>query len=164
MHKIIVTLFCIISTVWAGESFAQEYYVQSTQAPLWRMPSFAAEKLILIPRGGKVEVLEEQQGWLGVQYKDRNGWMLKLMLAPQPPVDQKVVDQQVMQLMDERSRLRPSAYASTAAARGLMTKEAGFGDKIDTDFEAVAVMESFRASMQDALDFIAKGKADERNK
>lgn len=148
--------------VWAVDSFAQEYYVQSTQAPLWRMPSFAAEKLILVPRGTKVEVLEEQQGWLGVKYHNHSGWMLKLMLATQPPASEKVADQQAMQLMEERSRLRPSAYASTAAARGLMTKEAGFGKKLDTDFEAVAVMESFRVSQQDALNFIAKGKADEK--
>lgn len=164
MYKVSVKMILAVLVLWAADSFAKEYYVQSAQAPLWRMPSFAAEKLVLVPQGAKVEVLDVQQGWLSVQYNNHNGWMLKLMLSVQPPARSKVADQQAIQLMEDRSRMRPSAYASTAAARGLMTKGDGFGNKLSTDFGAVAVMESYRVTRQEALDFIAKGKTYEKNK
>ena len=100
----------------------------------------------------------EQKGWLEVDFKGKKGWMLKLMLSNQPPAGTDIVDQKAQAIMQERSRLRPSAFASTAAARGLMNKEKGFGNKLKLDFKALEVMEGFRVSEKEARQFLAERK------
>ncbi len=158
MHKIAgITIFIVLVLV-VAPSAAQDYYVQSNQAPLWRSPSFAAEKMVLIPQGESVNVHEERKGWFLVSYKEQTGWMLKLMLSKQTPAATGALNEDAMRTLDERSRMRPSAFASTAAARGLMNKEDGFGNQLKLNFEAVEVMESYRVSEKEARAFLAEGQ------
>jgi uncharacterized protein YgiM (DUF1202 family) len=162
MYRLAALVIFLVSVLISVNALAQDYYVQSEQAPLWQLPSFKAEKLAMVPQGEQVKVVEEQQGWVSVLYNKQNGWMLKLMLSTKPPVDSKVSHQQAVELMDDRARLRPSAFASTAAARGLMNKEKGFGENLKVDFKAVEMMESWRVSEKEALYFLKEGKSNEK--
>jgi len=138
-----------------------QLYVRSLQATLWAAPSFQADRMTLLSRGDAVEALEEKEGWVSVRYAQQQGWMLKLMLAPTPPGDSKASDQEAQELLKQRARRRPSAFSSTAAARGLMDKEETFGTELKLDYQAVEKMESWRVDEMQAMQFLIKGKNDE---
>lgn len=155
-----------ICWVWAALPVlanAGEYYVSSRTAPLWEAPSFQANKMGILTQGSKVEAVEERNGWVSVRYDQHHGWMLKLMLSGAAPL-QPAADPRAMQVLEERARCRPSAFASTAAARGLMDKEDGFGHKLTLDFKAVERMESWRVTDQQVSDFMTESLKYEKKK
>jgi hypothetical protein len=59
-----------------------------------------------------------------------------------------------MDQMAQTARKRPSAYASTAAARGLVNQRKRLGQKLSYDYTALSKMESFAAGEKETLQFI----------
>ena len=156
MHKrywVILILLLILPSL----SQAKEWFVQSKMAPMWDAPSFQAKQIGLLGQGEAIEEIKTSNGWVQVRYKGQNSWMLQLMLSP-TPIPAMVIDEQKMQTFENRARCRPSAFTSTAAARGLVDKSSGFGEKFNLDFDAVKVMESWQETDQAAREFMAKGK------
>ncbi|MDA8140290.1 MAG: SH3 domain-containing protein [Desulfobacteraceae bacterium] len=164
MSRIMILWMFFLWALLPALATAEEYFVGSPTAPLWEAPSFQAKQLGRLMQGDKVQAEEERNGWVSVRYGQQRGWMLKLMLSTSAPPAPTTADQQAMQTLEERARCRPSAFASTAAARGLMNTEEGFSQQHKLDFKAVEKMESWRATDQQALDFKAEGSKHEAKK
>ena len=140
---------------------ADERYVQSRQAPIWESPNFQADKSGVLDQGQTVEVIEEKGGWVHLRCQEHEGWVPRMMIGTTPPEEAGVKDQQALESLEQRARLRPSAFASTAAARGLMDKKENFSQGLALDFPAVEKMESWRVSDEDAARFLEEGNKHE---
>jgi hypothetical protein len=153
MNRIILFIF-IITTFTAASVAADPYYVNSRKAPIWAAPTFTAVQTGALTKGDLVIGLENRGGWRRVRYNNQPGWMLKLMLSSQPPIDSETVRQQTIETMSQRARRRPSSFASTAAARGFKDKRRRFSEKLRLNYKALEHMESFRVDDQQALEFL----------
>lgn len=153
MHRIILLIF-FITAFSAASVAADQYYVTSRKAPVWEGPTFKAAQTAILSRGDAVTSDDEQGGWCRVRRDNKSGWMLKLMLSLQPPIDSGSATEQTVEIMSQRARRRPSAYASTAAARGLKDIRRRFSEKLKLDYTALEQMESFRVDDQQALEFL----------
>ena len=163
MRRCLFLFLILILTAAASSASADERFVQSREAPVWRTPSFQADKAGTLEHGQAVEVLAEQGGWVHIRCKQKEGWMPKLMLSQTPPPGMSDKSQQAMETLEQRARLRPSAFASTAAARGLMEKQEGFSKRLKLNFKALETMESWRVTDKEAARFLAEGKKHEKS-
>ena len=148
-------LFLFSATAGLG---AEKLFVKSPKAPLWVEPSFQAEQILVLTKGQDVEKMEQRAGWLRVRIADQQGWMLKMMLSEEPPIQFSKEQQQAMENLALKARRRPSSFATTAAARGLKEKRKRFSSTLDTDYDALIKMEGWRVDEQSALDFLKKVK------
>lgn len=153
MNRIILMLV-IITAFTAVSAAADKRFVNSRKAPLWNSPSFQAAQINVLTRGQVIFVDEQKSGWCRVHYNNQQGWMLNLMLTSRPPVDPTPASRQAVETMARRARRRPSAFAGTAAARGLKDKRRRFSDQLKLDYQALAKMESLRVNDQQALEFL----------
>jgi uncharacterized protein YgiM (DUF1202 family) len=135
-------------------AWGADLFVQSHTAPMFKTPSLAGEKIVVLSQGSKVTALKKQGMWQQVQIDKKTGWVYSLMLStapPQPPLD---ITSDQMDQMAQTARKRPSAYASTAAARGLVNQRKRLGQKLSYDYTALSKMESFAAGEKETLQFI----------
>jgi uncharacterized protein YgiM (DUF1202 family) len=139
----------------AGETM----YIQSNQAKLMSDPAFQAKQLLLLQRADKVEVLKKTKRWYQVRHQGETGWVSKLLLAPQPPLNKASVLKGNNTTLQAQARRRASSTTSAAATRGL--RQANQPDTEDgkADFQAVDTMESVEVSPEEAKAFL-----DERSK
>lgn len=142
-------LFILPVAAWCADLF-----VQSNTAPLLATPSLAGEKLMVLKQGVKVAHIQKKGMWQKVKYNQMIGWIYALMLGPNPPLTPYHITTDQVDQMAESARKRPSAYASTAAARGLMHQRKRLGQKLKYDFEALERMESYAADEKETLKFI----------
>ena len=154
--SIYLFLLIILSFPVAQILWAQEYYVQSPKAPVWADPSFQSNQVMEVAKGERVEKLGAKGGWIHVRVKTNKGWMLKMTLSQEPPVEISVEKQQALDILATRARRRSSAYATTAAARGLREKRKHFSRQLELDFDALAKMESWQADDQQIEAFLEK--------
>ena len=87
-------LFLFSATAGLG---AEKLFVKSPKAPLWVEPSFQAEQILVLTKGQDVEKMEQRAGWLRVRIADQQGWMLKMMLSEEPPIQFSKEQQQAME-------------------------------------------------------------------
>jgi hypothetical protein len=78
-----------------------------------------------------------------------------------PPLDKKDVYGKQLEELADKARRRPSAFTTTAAARGLKEKRRRFADKYQLDYDALEKMESIQISDQEASEFLMRGVSDE---
>ena len=150
--------FPVTRVVWA-----QDLYVQSPKAPVWTSPSFQSSQVMEVTKGQRVEKLAAKGGWLQVRVDEKQGWMLKMSLSAEPPVEVTEQQQQALDSLAMRARRRSSAYATTAAARGLREKRQHFSRQLDMDFNALARMESWQADEQETANFLKKVRDNEKH-
>lgn len=154
-------LTVVLIVLAASASWAGQLYVASIKAPIWAEPSFQAGQIGVLARGVSVQGIAEKNGWYQVRYNEQTGWMLKMMLLSHKPIAQTSANRQAVETLSQRARRRPSAFASTAAARGFKDKRRRFSDSLKLDYRALEKMESFRVNDGQALEFLKKVQANE---
>jgi hypothetical protein len=142
-------LFLLPYSVWCGD-----LYVQSNTAPVFDKPTLSGVKLMVLQQGMKVTGLKKEGMWQQVQHNNATGWVYALMLSPSPPLAPSDIASGQMDQMAATARKRPSAYASTAAARGLLNQRNRLGQRFDYNYDALKKMESYAADPKEILKFI----------
>jgi len=136
----------------AGETL----YVQSAKAKLLSAPSFQAEPIDVILKGGSVEVIESQKRWVKVNYQDKSGWLNRLLVSPKAPL--KKISPLDGQTITPDARRRASSVATSAAARGLRAEDrARLNVKNDFDYAALSQMESMTIDDAEVWQFLDDG-------
>ena len=163
MIKKAIHLFILIIFLPAS-SYSFDLYVHSVKAPLYQSPSIGSTKVTDLEKGEKVIGIQEKTGWYEVKYKDKKGWIYKLMARKMPPLDKKDLHDEDTDELAHKARRRSSAFTTTAAARGLREKRKRFADKYQLDYDALEKMESIRISNEEANEFLIRGVSDEQSK
>ncbi len=145
----ILMLLLLPSLSWAGDMF-----VHSHTAPVFEKPSLGSAKLMVLDQGTKVFGLKKEGMWQQVQAQNKTGWICRIMLGSSPPMSPVDISAEEVTQMSNSARKRPSAYASTAAARGLMHSRKRLGQKMTYDYDALNKMESYAATTEETLQFI----------
>lgn len=132
-------------------------YVRSAKAPLLSKPVIGSGALLNLPMGTPVTRLTEKGIWYKVTYKDQTGWLCKLMTGPTPPTPGQARPGGELEKISGRARKRPSAFTTTAAARGLMDKRKRFAGKYKLDFSTLEKIEAMRIADDEINDFLHAG-------
>jgi len=165
IKKLVYSFILII--LFPAISYSFDLYVHSVKAPLYRTPSISSKEIIELKEGTKIIGIEEKANWYKVRYKDKDGWVYKLMVRKTPPLETKNLYVRLRSLfrrihvLRESSRRRPSSYTTTAAARGLRDKRQRFADKYGHDYDALEKIESIEISDTEALEFLMQGVSNE---
>jgi hypothetical protein len=148
----------ILGSPWC---YGFELYVHSSQAPLFSEPAAGARQIVHITRGTRLEGVAELGQWFKVIYGGHEGYVYKLMVKRTKPLDKTVIRKEQIEDLEQSARRRPSAYSSTAAARGLRQHQDDFASQHEMDYQAVERMESIQVSDEEAKDFIKQETQDE---
>ncbi len=132
-------------------------YVQSARAPLLNKPFVGSEKLVELNKGTAVLHILEKGIWHQVIYKDKTGWVCKFMVGKTPPKDSRNNAAEQLEAFSGNARKRPSAFTTTAAARGLMDKRKRFAGKYKFDFSALEKIESITITDAEVHVFLRNG-------
>jgi len=168
MIRIFVMAF-ILTIMIPSFSYSYDLYVHSVKAPIYKTPSIGSPKIIELKKGTKVTGIKEKANWHHVRYRGKTGWVYKLMVRKSPPVESKKLFVRLKSLfqrthvLKDKSRRRPSSYATVAAARGLRDKRKRVSDKYLYDYKAIEKMESIEISNDEALKFLTQGVTYEEN-
>ena len=158
--KMIRTLLCfLILLPSAGYSF--DLYVHSTKAPLFKEPAVDSEKIAEIKKGTLLQGIGENGNWYNVKHENLSGWIFKLIVKKTKPVDKKDISKDQVSELSEKARKRPSAFSTTAAARGLKDQRERPSDKYILDYESLEQIESIEISDEEAETFLKQGVANE---
>lgn len=155
------TLFFIVIILLPASCYSFDLYVHSVKAPLYQEPSVGSARLMELEKGQKISGIKETPGWYEVEHKKKRGWIYKLMARRTPPLDKKDVYGKQLEELADKARRRPSAFTTTAAARGLKEKRRRFADKYQLDYDALEKMESIQVSDQEASEFLIRGVSNE---
>ena len=154
-HFLGVILLCAVA---ANASAAQSLYVQSLRGNLLAQPSFSAARVIAVQRGDQLQMLKSQGAWYQVAYSGKQGWMPKLLLGDQPPMNKISVFTGNNKTLEHRARTRASNVTTAGAARGLSADDRRrVGEEKGFNFSAVDRMEALKISDAEALRFIEGG-------
>ena len=136
----------------------QVMYVQSAKANLMASPGFDSKLLNVLQKGESVTVLKEQGRWIQVTYLESNGWVSKLLLASQPPMDKVSVLQGKEEQLKNSARLRASTNVTAAATRGLRNDErARMSDSGKADYDELEEMEAVEVKEAEVRKFHQEG-------
>lgn len=78
-----IALLIVTETVWGADLL----YVQSSTAKLLGRPSFNATLIVKLDKGAALQVIESSGSWIKVQHKEKIGWLPRLLLSKNPPMD-----------------------------------------------------------------------------
>lgn len=156
------TLFFILIILLPASSYCFDLYVHSVKAPLYEAPSIGSTRLMELEKGQKIIGIKEKAGWYEVKYRSIRGWIYKLMARKTPPLDKRDVYGKQIEELSNRARRRPSAFTTTAAARGLKEKRRRFANKYQLDYDALEKMESIEIGDKEAFEFLMRGVSDEK--
>ncbi|WP_455212102.1 SH3 domain-containing protein [Kaarinaea lacus] len=136
----------------------QVMYVQSAKANVMASPAFDSELLNVLKKGESVTVLKEQGRWSQVTYLESNGWVSKLLLASQPPMDKVSVLQGKEDQLENTARRRASTNVTAAATRGLRNDDrARMNDGGKTDYDELQEMEAVEIKEAEVRRFHEEG-------
>lgn len=138
---------------------ASNYYVQSIRAPILTSPSFGSSKVIEASKGDMLEELERKGGWHRVVYKNKTGWVSRLLINSRPPASRVSVLETTNENLETGARKRASAFTTAAAARGFSEDRSRVSNKYKVDFAGLARMEQVSFSDEEAMAFIQEGVA-----
>lgn len=158
MQKLFPLIFGLLFLL-PGSARCMDLFVQSKTAPMLATPSLSGEKMMVLEQGTKVKSIKKKGTWQQIQYDKKIGWIYALMLGSNPPLPARDITSEQMDQMSDSARKRPSAYASTAAARGLMNQRKRMGQKMSYDYQALKKMESYAADEKTTLQFIKERDA-----
>ena len=147
------TLFIALSFV-AALAQAADYYVQSIKAPILSAPSFGSSKVAEVAKGSVLKELESKGGWYRVSYKDKTGWVSRLLIGPRPPAARVSVLEGTSENLETGARKRASAFTTAAAARGFSEDRSRVSDKYMVNFRGVERMEKVKVNDDDAMTFL----------
>lgn len=136
---------------------SETVYVRSAKAPLLNKPAIGSTTLLNLPRGTPVTHIMEDGIWYKVTYKDQTGWLCKLMTGATPPSSIQGQPGAELEKISGSARKRPSAFTTTAAARGLMDKRKRFASKYKLDFSALEKIEAVKIADDEIDDFLRIG-------
>jgi hypothetical protein len=136
---------------------ASVYYVQSVKAPILSNTSFGSPKVAEASKGDALEEVEHKGSWYKVMYKDKTGWVSRLLIGPKPPADRVSVLVGTNENLESGARKRASAFTTAAAARGFAEDRSRVSDKYKSDYAAIERMESVKISDEVAMAFIQEG-------
>lgn len=136
---------------------AAVYYVQSVKAPILSDTSFGSPRLAEASKGEALKEVEKKGSWHKVIYKDKTGWVSRLLIGPRPPADRVSVLEGTSENLESGARKRASAFTTAAAARGFAEDRSRVSDKYKTNFRGVERMEAVKISDEVALSFLQEG-------
>ena len=138
-------------------SQAAVLYVQSVKAPILSDTSFGSPRLAEASKGEALNEVEKKGSWHKVIYKDKTGWVSRLLIGPRPPADRVSVLEGTSENLESGARKRASAFTTAAAARGFAEDRSRVSDKYKTNFRGVERMEAVKISDEVALSFLQEG-------
>jgi hypothetical protein len=136
---------------------ATDYYVQSIRAPILSSPSFGSSKVIEASKGEVLQELERKGGWHKVLYKNKSGWVSRLLINSKPPARRISVLEATNENLETGARKRASAFTTAAAARGFSEDRTRVSNKYKVDFAGLARMEQIKFSDEEAMAFLQEG-------
>ena len=116
MKKILLSLGLMCLSSYAN---AEVMYIQSSQAKVMAAPTFKAAEVAVLKRATAVDVIEKDKRWIKVHYQDVTGWVSKLLLSTQAPLEKASVLTGDNEDLQSKARRRASSSSSAAATRGL---------------------------------------------
>lgn len=134
-----------------------DLYVQSVRAPILSEPSLGSAKVAEAVKGEAVKELEKSGNWYKVGYRDKTGWISRLLVNSNPPAGKVSVLEESAEKLDKTVRKRASAFTTAAAARGLAEDRARISDKFKVDYKSVEIMEALNIREEEAVRFIRYG-------
>jgi hypothetical protein len=153
MRLILGGLLAITLAVCGGAQADEVVYVQGQQAPLYAAPQLGKAPVAVVGQGTPLTVVGGNQRWYQVSGEGHAGWVVKFMVADHPPVNAQDGSNDAMEVLLKRSRVRPSTYSTTAAARGLRAGGGGLREAYQVDYESVAQMEQTQPTAEAVADF-----------
>ena len=141
----------------ASMAHAADLYVQSVKAPIFSSPSMGSPKVVDASKGDQLKELEKKGDWHKVVYKDKTGWVSRLLVASKPPAGKVSLLEETDEKLEKGARKRASAFTTAAAARGLAEERARASDKYRVDHRGVEWMEALKVSDEESLKFLEKG-------
>ncbi|MGA1791706.1 MAG: SH3 domain-containing protein [bacterium] len=118
MKKTFCLLFLII--LLSGPIYAADIiYVQSLKAKIFSEPNFGSQLIGQAQRGTRLQVIEEGKGWYKVSSEAHLGWVSRLCVGENPPMEEVTVITEDTPDLEKNARKRASETTSSAAARGL---------------------------------------------
>ncbi len=156
VRTVLAVLLALASTTTVAESL----YVQSAKAKILASPSFQSMVLAVAQKGDVVTMVERQDKWVRVTYKDTQGWISALLVSNRPPQDRVTIIKDGGKPEDQDNvRRRASSSASAAAARGLRQDErARASEEGQANYPALEKVEATRIDAKEVDEF-AKGSA-----
>ena len=161
MNKKTLVLYFALCTlnfaflVRSGE--AADLFVQSVKAPILANPALGSPKVAEAVKGEALKETEKKDNWYKVSYKDKTGWVSKLLVGPKPPASKVSILEETEEQVEKGARKRASAFTTAAAARGLAEERARLSDKFKVDYNGVEMMEAIRITDEEASRFIQEG-------
>jgi uncharacterized protein YgiM (DUF1202 family) len=118
MKKTVCLLFLVI--LLSGPLYAADIiYVQSLKAKIFSQPNFGSQLIGQAQRGTRLQVIEEEKGWYKVSSEAHVGWVNRLCVRENPPMEEVTVITEDTPDLEKNARKRASETTSSAAARGL---------------------------------------------
>jgi hypothetical protein len=158
---LLAIFFFLIQTPLSGAEINKVMYIHSAKAPVYTQPNIQSEKIMELKTGMEIMILEEKGFWYQMTYQEIPGWIFKLMVRDTPPKETRKIDVTQLAELESKARKRPSAYTTTASARGLKTKRDRFASQYKNDYNALEKMESMVISREEADKFITDGMKNE---
>lgn len=137
-------------------------YIHSLKAPVYAQPNNGSEKIMELKAGAKIHILEEKGFWYLIAHTGKTGWIFKLLVRDTSPKDLRQINVNQMADLESKARKRPSAYTTTASARGLKAKRDRFASQYKSDYHALEQMESMTITMEEADKFLTDGMNNEK--
>lgn len=144
----------LLAAPWAQ---AAVLYVQSIKAPILSAPSFGSSRLAEAAKGDALNEVENKGGWHKVSYKDKTGWVSRLLIGTKPPAGRISVLEGTSENLETGARKRASAFTTAAAARGFAEERSRVSDKYKVNFNKVERMEAIKISDEQAMAFLQEG-------
>jgi uncharacterized protein YgiM (DUF1202 family) len=155
-----VWFFFVLAIVHFSASAEQVMYVQSAKANLMAGPGFDTELVTVLQKGDPVTPVKEQGRWIHVNSESSSGWMAKLLLANQPPMEKLSVLKGKHKQLEKSARQRASTGATAAATRGLRNEDrTRMSDAGKPDYSELRQMEAIEIKEAEVRKFHKEGLA-----
>lgn len=138
-------------------------YIHSAKAPVFAEPNNTSEKILQLKAGTAIQVLDQKGFWYLINYEGKSGWIFKLMVREKPPRATRAINIDQLAELESKARKRPSAYTTTASARGLKARRERFAGQYRTDYNTLERLEAMAVSPEAADNFLRDGMNHEKS-
>lgn len=144
--KALCVMAALCASMCASIASAEELrYVMSKKADLLLEPKFGAAVVATATQGKQLTLLEQQGSWLRVGFGDARGWVSRLLVGPNPPLEKVSALGQLDEAATSNVRRRASDVTAAGATRGLTAEDRRRASQEDAaDFEALSRIEAWR--------------------
>jgi uncharacterized protein YgiM (DUF1202 family) len=158
-----IWVFFILAIVQTTVSAEQVLYVQSAKANLMTGPGFDTKLIRVLEKGESVTVVQqpgtkEKARWIQVHYQSSDGWVAKLLLANQPPMDKVSILKGNEEQLEKSTRRRASSNVTAAATRGLRNEDrTRMSNSGQPDYNQLQEMEAVEVKEAEVREFHKEG-------